>query len=369
MSFGSAVSITVERIVEPVEGMHRAIAGRWFSAIGRVGKPVQVAHDAISRTVYESIRFAGAVAGTGLDVALDVRPKTTDRAQAFTNGLWGDALGRHEGRLGISMNLRGRDGAPLELGPELTSAVPTASEHLVFLVHGFMDTERCWYGRDTRRGLLDTLDSHPALTPLAVRYNTGRSVAANGVLLADLIENVYINWPVPVRSISLVGHSAGGLVIRSACAAAQEGDRHWIGRATDLITLGSPHLGTPLEKLTEVAAQGLTIAKETRPLADFLSTRSRGITDLRFGTAAAESVPSHIDQHFVAGVVTADAAHPVGALVGDLVVRVKSASGGSQLDPTNVMVMGGVRHNDLVDDEAVVDHVVDWLEPEPIVTI
>jgi len=363
MSFGSAISITIERVVAPVEGMHRAISGRWFTAIGRVGKPVQLTHDAISRTVYESIRFAGAVAGTGLDLVLDVPPKTTDRAQAFTNGLWGDKLGRHEGRLGISMSLRDRDGAPLVMDPGISSSFPAASEHLVVLVHGFMDTERCWYESNTSPGLLGTLESHSSLTPMAVRYNTGRSISANGALLADLIESVCRDWRVPVQSIALVGHSAGGLVIRSACATAQERNQQWISTATQLITLGSPHLGTPLEKLTEVAAQGLTIARETRPLAEFLNTRSRGIKDMRFGTAT-DSVPPHTDQHFVAGVVTANASHPVGVLMGDLVVGVTSASGGSQLDPTNLMVIGGVRHNDLVDNEAVVEQVMDWLEPD-----
>ena len=343
--------------------MHRTIAKRWFSAIGRVGKPVQLTHDAVSTIVYEAIRFAGAVAGTGLDIALDVRPGTTDRAQAFTNGLWGDKLGRHEGRLGISMGLRGRDGAPMVLGSDNSKELLGAGEDLVFLVHGFMDTERCWYGGDTNPGLFGTLEAHPSLTPLAIRYNTGRPISVNGALLSDLIESVLRDWPVPVRSVALVGHSAGGLVIRSACATAHERNHHWISSATNLITLGSPHLGTPLEKLTEVAAQGLTIASETRPLAEFLNTRSGGIKDLRFGTAA-DAGPVDIDQHFVAGVVTADAAHPVGVLVGDLVVGVKSASGANQLAPTNVMVIGGVRHNDLVDDEAVVEQVMHWLEPD-----
>jgi pimeloyl-ACP methyl ester carboxylesterase len=362
MSFGSAVAITVERLVEPVEGMHRAISGRWFSAMGRVGKPVQLAHDTVSRIIYESIRFAGAVAGTGLDIAMDVRPKTTSRAQAFTNGLWGDKLGRHEARLGIPMGLRDRNGAPLELGPEINRAFPAASEHLVLLAHGFMDTEQFWHVRKTSPSLLETLEGHPSLTPLTVRYNTGRPISANGALLADLVEAVHANWPVPVQSIALVGHSAGGLVIRSACAAAQENGQEWIAKTTNVVTLGSPHLGTPLERLAELATQGLNVAKETRPLAEFLNTRSRGITDLRFGTTG-DVVPADVDQHFVAGIVTADPSHPAGVLMGDLVVGVNSASGGQELDPANVMVVGGVRHNDLVDDSAVVGQVMDWLEP------
>ncbi|MEA2002418.1 MAG: hypothetical protein U9N84_11130 [Actinomycetota bacterium] len=43
--------------------MHRAINGRWFSALGRAGTPVQTAHD----TVYGTIRLAGSAVDVGLD--------------------------------------------------------------------------------------------------------------------------------------------------------------------------------------------------------------------------------------------------------------------------------------------------------------
>lgn len=372
MSLGSAISLAVERIVDPVEGMHRSISERWFSAVGPVGQPVQATHDTISRTVYKSIRFAGALAGTGIDIAASTSPATRDRARALANGFWGDQLGRYEKRLGISMSLRNRAGSRLDPGPALGAALPDATGRLVILAHGFVDTERCWQPRGSQAGLLEAIEAEPGLTPLAIRYNTGGKVADNGSLLAELLGQVHADWPVPVTSIALVGHSMGGLVVRAACSAAQESGHRWVADVTDIVTLGSPHLGSPLEKLAELAARGLDIAAETRPLAEFLDTRSRGIKDLRFGTttdhdpaiAARPTLPVDFDHHFVAGVITSNPWNPAGVLVGDLVVRPQSATGGRHLEPTNVMVFGGVSHNDLLHDKEVIAKVLDWLQPD-----
>lgn len=372
MSFGSAVALAIERIVEPVEGMHRAIAGRWFSAVGPVGRPVEMAHDVTSHGVYQAIRLAGTALGVGLDVGNAVGPSTTDRTQAFINGIWGDRLERHDRRLSIPMGLRDRNGVAVAPGAEMAAAFPNATGHLVVLVHGFINTERCWYGTDNRDGLLEALDAHPDLTPLLLRYNTGQQVSANGALLAELIETVHDDWPVPVESISLVGHSMGGLVARAACQTAQERGHDWVAVASDLITLGAPHLGTPLEKLTNGLAGGLSVTRETRPLAEFLESRSRGIKDLRFGTTwgndgSPETLPAGIDHHFVAGVVTSDPGHPIGILMGDLIVRKDSATGGQRLEPTNVLVVGGLRHNELIHEASVTARAMEWLDPGPAV--
>ena len=371
MSFGSAVALAVERIVEPVEGMHRAISGRWFSALGSAGTPVQTAHDTVTHAIYQAIRLGGFVVGVGLDYGATMRQSTVERTQALVNGLWGDTLGRHEERLGIAMSLRDRNGKVLPLGPQTDVAFPTPSAHLVVLVHGFIDMEHCWTGNHANPGLVDTLELHPDLTPLSVRYNTGQPISVSGESLADLIEAIHVDWPLQIESIALVGHSMGGLVIRSACVTAIENGNRWINDVTDVVTLGAPHLGAPLEKLTELAARGLVITEETRPLARFLDSRSRGIKDLRHGTTGAGdwssldpvALPADINHHFVAGVVTANPTHPAGIVMGDLIVRTDSATGGGHLDPTSVMVVGGVRHNDLLREPAVVSRVMGWLQP------
>jgi pimeloyl-ACP methyl ester carboxylesterase len=379
MSLGSAVALATERVVKPVEGMHRAISGRWFGTIGPVGEPVRLAHDAISSVVYTSIRIGGTALGIGLDMGMTVNQRSADSIQAFVNGLWGDDLGRHEESVGISMGIRDRQGAPVRIGPEIAAAFPEATGRLVVLVHGLVETERSWNGKDTGSGLSQAIDIHPALTPVSIRYNTGLRVSANGSELASLLDEVHRHWPVPVESIALVGHSMGGLVVRSAITAAREAGQHWVNQIDDVVTLGSPHRGTPLEKLVNVASWGLSKTPETRPLADFLNTRSVGIKDLRFGaivdddwvgvdpdalldnTVGDHSLPPDVNTHFVAGVVTSDPAHPIGLIAGDLWVRAASGTGGEALEPTNVVVLGGVNHFDLCHDPTVIDHVMGWL--------
>jgi pimeloyl-ACP methyl ester carboxylesterase len=242
-----------------------------------------------------------------------------------------------------------------------------------------METERCWLGADGEPGLKGALEISPEVTPLAIRYNTGRRVSDNGSQLASLLEEVHACWPVPVESVALVGHSMGGLVIRSACSAARAAGQRWIDDVSDVVTLGTPHRGAPLEKGTNVVAWGLGLAAETRPLADALNNRSAGIKDLRFGAIAEDDwggvdpdallrnsvedhpLPPDIDHHFVAGVMTSDPNHPVGVVMGDLVVRAASGTGGPHLDPTNVVVLGGLRHFEVLGDPAVIDRVMGWI--------
>jgi hypothetical protein len=178
----------------------------------------------------------------------------------------------------------------------------------------------------------------------------------------------------------------GGLTIRSACEAARAADHGWIDDVDDIVTVGAPHQGSPLEKLANVVAWGLGIAPVTRPLAGFVNGRSVGIKDLRFGaiveddwrgvdpdallrnTVGDHSLPSGIEHHFVAAVVTQDPTHPVGMAVGDLVVRPGSGTGGRRLQPRNVAVVGGKHHFDLLHDPGVIDSVLGWLVAPPVVS-
>ncbi|MEN8115151.1 MAG: hypothetical protein ABFS21_12285, partial [Actinomycetota bacterium] len=216
---------------------------------------------------------------------------------------------------------------------------------------------------------------------------SGLRVSDNGSQLALLLEDVHSAWPVPVESIALVGHSMGGLIARSACEAGRIDGQRWIEDVSDVVTVAAPHQGSPLEKLANVAAWGLGVAPETKPLADFVNGRSVGIKDLRFGaiveddwggidpdallrnTVGDHPLPPGIDHHFVTGVVTSDPAHPVGVAVGDLVVRPGSGTGGPHLEPRNLVVVGGKNHFDLLNDPDVIDNVLGWLAPTPVDSI
>lgn len=379
MLVADSITLATRRVVAPIQGMHRVISARWFGAVGGAATPARRAHDSVSDVVYGSIRVGGAVVGHILDSRVSDTSSASESVQSVVNGLWGDTFDRHTNRLEIPLSVRDRSGAQVVLPTDLGAAFPDAAGHLVVLVHGLAETERCWEGSEDEPGLVEALEAHPLLTPVALRYNSGRRVSDNGVHLADMLAEIHAAWPVPVESVSLVGHSMGGLVIRSACSFADEAGQRWIRDVGDVVTLGTPHRGSPLEKAANVAAWALALAPDTRPLAGFLNTRSAGIKDLRFGSVGEDDwsgtdpddllrntvdnlpLPSGIRHHFVAGVATADPAHPIGAAVGDLVVRANSATGRRSLSPTNAAVVGGVRHFDLPRDSTVIGLVIGWL--------
>ncbi len=375
-SLGRTIAFATNRLVAPVEGMHHAIADRWFTLAGRAATPIRAAHDAVSRLVYTSIRVTGTAVGAGLDLTALRHSPASDKAEAVGLALFHSPA--HRRRLRTAPMTVRHDGVAVPPS-RLAAAFPDATGRLVFLVHGLAETERTWQSASDGEGLLGKLSVHPALTPLTVRYDSGLAVGASGAQLADLVEQYVEAWPVPVESVAMVGNSMGGLVIRSACEVA--GSRHlgWLERVTDVVTIATPHRGAPLEKAANLATLALSVARETRPLAEFLQGRSDGIKDLRFGaindadwgaarrdelvwdTADRSPLAGHISHHFVAGVLTSDPEHPFGAVVGDMMVRPASATGRSRLDPTNVVTVGGTRHSDLRHNSHVIDHVIGWL--------
>ncbi len=368
----------------PVEAMHRVIAGSWLDSLGSIGAPVRKINDTLTTVAYGSVRLGVDVVGFGLDELVTVDRGAVDSVQAFVNGLWGDDLGRRGDRLEITMAIRDDGGASVAIGPDLAASFPTATGRLVVLVHGLVETERCWFGSETAPGLAEALENDAGLTPISIRYNSGLRVSDNGSLLSSLIEEARDNWPVPLQSIALVGHSMGGLVVRSACATAQTAGHRWIDDVDTIVTVAAPHRGSPIEKLANVAAWGLGVAAVTRPLESFVNGRSVGIKDLRFGaiveddwrgidpdallhnTVGEHSLAPGIDHHFVAGVVTSNPTHPVGVAVGDLIVRSASGTGGGHLEPENAVVVGGKNHFELLNEPEVLDCVMGWLaRPTP----
>ena len=376
MSLAHAVALITDRIVEPVQGMHHAISSRWFKAIGPIARPVQIAHDAISKAAYGSVRIGGATAGHALAATADEESRAADRVQAVTNGLWGDDLGSYEQHLAIRMKLHHPQPTTWSPATDTESSSPAPTGRIVILVHGLFETEDIWQQTPPQRGMVDRLFDEPLVTPLSIRYNSGLPIAENGAQLARLIETFTSAWPVPLESIALVGHSLGGLVIRSACSSAQLENYAWLKTVTDVVTLGTPHQGSPIEKFVNAATWGLGFAQTTQPLAAFLRSRSAGIKGTRFGdtgrheqanpgpnpdahgSAEGQDLPTGIMQHFIAGSITSNPAHPIGKLLGDLVVRPGSAAG-MTLSPTTSTTFGNLTHQQLATDPPVLDHIMD----------
>lgn len=368
---GDMIAITTEHVVAPVEGVHRAIVDRWF---GLAGPRVELARrlvDGLTRSIYETVRLGGSAVGSTISIVSEL---ASDRVrlgpvwetprgryvQSVFNGVLGDKLEADESPLRIDLSLRDLDGTRITTSPtSMVRAFPSPTSRLAVMLHGLGETERCWRS-GSGSTLTDGLEAD-GFSVLLPRYNTGRAVTDNGSDLADLLESVRSAWPVPVKELALVGHSMGGLVARSAVVAARSSGHQWVDLATHLVGIGTPHLGSPIEKGVEVISKGLGLFKETRPLTAFLDGRSAGIKDLRHGV---DSRPEGVRYHVIAGAVTTQPTHPFGVLVGDLVVRVGSALGQGRhrrVESSDVLVVGGQHHASLLHDPEVVSHIREWL--------
>jgi pimeloyl-ACP methyl ester carboxylesterase len=304
-------------------------------------------------------------------------------AIAAITGLTGDVLEEQGSPLAQPMAVRVA-GEPVALEPEaIASAFPAAKRRIVVFVHGLMTTEFSWaLGGRERFG--DRLAREIGCTPVYVRYNSGRHISENGRSLSELMEQLLAAWPVDVDEIALVGHSMGGLVARSACCHAAEADADWAQLVKHSVSLGTPHMGAPLEQAVHALSAGLARLPETRPLANFLRRRSGGIRDLRQGSlvdedwrdcdpdalrgAACAEIPllEGATHCFVSATITRSDRHPVGRLIGDTLVLVPSASGRSRtrripFEDEYGMHLGKASHFALLYHPAVYEKLRGWL--------
>lgn len=332
-------------------------------------------HRGIATAVYGGLGTGLRAASRGLDraAATGVGPRLEARSEgrfvsSAVNGLIGDRLLRERPQLAIPMAVRsaGRDVEPD--ASSLEAAFPTPTGQLVVFLHGLCENESYWNRHRDRTGTTygEALAAR-GWTPIFLRANTGLGLRENGVALASLMQRVVDAWPVPVTRIALVGHSLGGLVMRAAGAvAAEPSPTDWNQKVTDVVTLGTPHLGAPIAWGIGHGSRGLGRLPETAAFGRILDWRSIGVHDLVAGLA--EDVPPlpHARYRLVAATLTASQRHPVGHVVGDLLVRPRSAYGrdrtGRELFPgAEVLHVGRTDHFGLLNHPEVLRAMERWL--------
>ena len=74
----------------------------------------------------------------------------------------------------------------------------------------------------------------------------GRDASFARVVLAELLERFVEAYPVEIDDLTILGHSMGGLVARSACHYGVEAGYAWPARVRRVFYLGTPHQGAPL---------------------------------------------------------------------------------------------------------------------------
>ena len=259
----------------PLDGRTGGISGLVYKTIRGVTRLVGGSIDALLATLAPALNLVG--------TADDTPPPRREREVivAALNGVLGDYLAATSNPLATKMSFR-REARPLPLhAAALATALPGAGAKLLVLTHGLCMSDRQWLreGHDHGAALARDL----GLTPVYLHYNSGLHISINGREFAQQLEALLAAWPHPVERLVLLGHSMGGLLARSALHHAALAGHAWPARLSDLVFLGSPHFGAPLERAGNWIDVLLGATPYTAPFARLGKVRSAGITDLRHG--------------------------------------------------------------------------------------
>ena len=367
-----------EIVVGTARDTHGAISRRIHGAVGKrlgpAAQPAEALHRGIAAAVYGGIGLALRGGSTGLHrlAASGVGPPLEDGARgrfvrSAVNGLIGDELLRDRPQLAIPMAVRagGRD-VPLDTAG-LSQAFPNATGRLVVFLHGLCENESYWgFFRERTGATYGEALAERGWTPVYLRANTGLPVRHNGVILAGLLRDLVDGWPLEVERIALVGHSMGGLITRAALnVLALEGPA-WTDKVTDVVTLASPHRGAPIAWGLGHGSRLLGILPETSAFGRILDKRSEGVRDLVDGFVDDLPPLKEARYRLVAATLTTSARHPVGNVIGDYLVRPRSAVGrdrrGSELFPdAETLHVGRTDHFGVLNHPDVLAALLRWL--------
>jgi pimeloyl-ACP methyl ester carboxylesterase len=383
-----AIDLTV-LVTDVVETMHHNIALR-PAVLGRAAPgPAR----GLTGFVYRSVRGVTRLVGGTIDAVLaPLAPLASatsdwpgrDAVIGALNGVLGDHLEASGNPLGITMHMRVR-GTPLPLEQEaIARRLRRPRRRVVVMVHGLCMTDTVWSRQSHDYGR--SLGRHLRADVVCVRYNSGRHISTNGTDLAGLLARMVDAWPVPLDRLVLVGHSMGGLVIRSACAAGKRARHEWVRRLQALVFLGSPHHGAPLERGGHGVDRLFAASPYTAAFARLGQLRSAGITDLRHGSVLdhdwqgrdrfghagylrhVQRLPRGVPAFAIAGSLSAHVPERGREPRGDGLVPVDSALG-RHADPKRTIgipssrqwIAFGTGHLDLLSSKPVYERMRGWL--------
>jgi len=281
------------------EGVHQAVR----RTLGASSGATPAHSTGLTGLIYQSIHGVTGLIGRSLDASLTRLEPLLQRLQgqsdespervafiAALNGVMGDRLTASANPLALPMTLRYQElsthaskglDANLPLNQQITEATPK----LLLVIHGLCMTDLQWTVRRQGQAFnhASALAQTLGYTPVYLRYNSGLHVSQNGQALATQLQDLLARWPVPVQDLSVLAHSMGGLVMRSALHYAEAAALSWPQQLKNIVFLGTPQHGAPLERAGNWVDTLLGSTPYSRPLAKLGHLRSAGITDLRFG--------------------------------------------------------------------------------------
>lgn len=253
--------------------------------------------------------------------------------RSITNGVMGDKLARWNNALALPLGLHDLDGHTLDWN----SLQQNSCTGIVLFAHGLCLSEHEW-NNAAHQQFAATL-REAGYSVVYLRYNSGRAIHENGRELADYFSQHITRDTPPVL---LIGYSMGGLLFRSAFEIARCEKQPWLQRVERVAFLATPHHGSPLEKVGNLANAIFASTPYTLPLMRLGNIRSRGIKDLRYGCVTAEEstaandaqhrdfrdalvpLPLHVNTLIVSGALPDPRQR---ALLGDGLVPIESARG------------------------------------------
>lgn len=398
---GVLAGTELSQLADVVHEVHKAAAGRLFGLPGKHAMPIRRLHDGIAAIAYGStmlgVKYLPPVAGMVAAAFQDPKAASshdTPRGRfvlGAVNGLRGDYVAENQVALAAHMRMRLHGGqlrrVPANLAADAAQG-GTSTGRLAIFAHGLCETDLCWsFAAEKRWGERRTtygsmLLADDGWTPIYLNFSTGVHISANGLELADQLEELVQLWPVPVTEIAIIGHSLGGLVGRSAAHQGQALEHRWVPKLRHIVGLGTPHLGAPLERFANWGTHRLAQLPETRPIAAWLNKRSVGIKDLRYGAMIEDDwLGFDVDEllqdrcttaTFLPGVAYSVASatisrEPEGLFAMDLLVQHSSAHGVGKLrsipfEQDRTFHLGGRKHHfDLLADPLVYEKLREWL--------
>ena len=364
------------------ESVHASILGLPAQL---AGKPRSTRTGGIPRIAYQGVRSTAELVGSGIDEVLarfpshwgqDVLSHRREAMLAVLNGVMGDHLAATGNPLALSAALR-INGRALALDqPAWPSTLASPSSRLLIQVHGLCMNDLQWRHRGHDHG--EKLAAEHGYTAINLHYNSGLSIAGNGRAFSILLQQLIDGWPVPIERFAIVGHSMGGLVSRAAILDATRQSQAWVQQLDQIVFLGTPHHGSPLERAGNVLQTALGLTPWTAPFVRLGQLRSAGIQDLRHGTIddahhrgipTTRQLPASVRAYAVAASTQAATAAGVGrTLRGDGLVPVASALG-QHRDPRLVLKIPASRqrlvertgHLELLSSPEVYQHLRRWL--------
>jgi pimeloyl-ACP methyl ester carboxylesterase len=396
---GGLLGTALADVADIVRDVHKAFATRLFGLGGAPAVPAKLLHDGISAIAYTStragVRLIPAAVGLVAGARIDPAARSLDDhanghfALGALNGVLGDQLADQRPALAQPMRMRVHGGRLRRVpGNVVHDLDGTATGRIVVFLHGLCENDLSWSFRAARTWGERTVTYGSLLrdergwTPLYVSFNSGLHISANGYEFAQQLDELVRQWPVPVTELTLVGHSMGGLVARSAAHQAAELGQDWVTSLRHVVGLGAPHLGAPLERAVNKGTRRLAKLPETRPFATWLNQRSVGIKDLRHGALVEADwsgfdPEDHVDNCSEVAFLPEVAYYSVCAtlsrrptsrfpFLGDLLVDHSSATGNGprrrlEFEVERSVHLGGKHHFHLLGDPVIYRHLRDWL--------